>query len=377
MNKKIKVMQFTANLGIGGLERVVVNLAKNLNKDKFHVSVCCLKFKGAFAEELEDDGIKIIQVPQKKDGTDYFAFWKIKDIIRYEKPSIVHTHNANAGVEGTIASLLSGVPVNIHTDHARSFPDTLRTMLAERILSHFINRIVAVSAETKQNLIKYEHIQASKINIINNGIDGKKYDISIDILEKKKELGLERFHHIVGLGVRLTRQKGLIHFVNAAPAVLRSFPDTAFVVAGTGYLLDDLINETKKLKIENNFFFLGPRLDMPDILQILDVYVLPSEWEGLPLVLLEAMAARRAIVATDVGGNSMAIEDENCGYLIPPQRPDLLAEKINAMLESDEARRIFADNAYRKFQSQFDIKHMVSEYEKIYEEELLKKGIVF
>jgi len=370
-------MQITANLGIGGLERVVVNLAKNLNKDRYDVTVCCLKFKGVLAKELEDIGIKVHLVPQKNKGTDYFAFWKLKDIIRHEKPSIVHTHNANALVDGIIASLLCRVPVKIHTDHARNFPDTRRTMAAERILSNYINRIIAVSTETKQNLIKYEHIQAKKIKIVNNGIEGEKYDISINILQKKKELGLDGFQHIVGLGVRLTKQKGIIHLIKAAPEILRRFPDTAFIVAGKGYLLDELINETHKLKLENNFFFLGPRMDMPEILQIIDVYVLPSEWEGLPLVLLEAMAARKAIIATDVGGNSMAIEDGNCGYLIPPQRPVILSKKIIALLDSNDLRTTLADNAYKKFKDQFGIKHTTHEYAKIYEEELLQKGIGF
>lgn len=376
MNEKIKIMQVTANLGIGGLERVVVNLSKNINKDKFQVSICCLKFKGVFAKELEDIGINVHLIPQKSKGTDYFAFWKLKDILRKERPHIVHTHNPNALVDGIIASILSNVPVRIHTDHARKFPDTLRTMLVEKILSNFIDRIVAVSAETKDNLKKYERINENKIRIVNNGIDGKKYDISINISKKRKELGLDGFQHLIGLGVRLTEQKGIIHLIHAAPEVLNKFPHTAFIVAGRGYLLDDLKSETEKLHVDKNFFFLGPRLDMPEILQILDVYVLPSEWEGLPLVLLEAMAARKAIIATNVGGNSMAIEDGFCGYLVPPKRPDLLSQRIIHLLESSNLRLTFSENAYEKFKVNFGVENMAIEYEKIYDEEFRKKKLL-
>ncbi len=375
MNQKIKVLQITANLGIGGLERVVVNLSKGLDPKKYEVVVCCLKFKGKFAKELEKRGIRVHLIPQKEKGTDYFAFWKLKDIIRQEKPAIVHTHNSNSLVDGVIASILTRVPVVIHTDHARKFPDTRRTMIAERILSLYINKIIAVSEETKNNLMKYEHIPVHKIAIINNGIDGSKYDITIDHEAKIKELGLEKFKYRVGLGVRLTAQKGITHLINAVPDVLEKFPDTAFVIAGSGYLLEDLQEQATKLQIEKNVFFIGPRLDMPEILQILDIYVLPSEWEGLPLVLLEAMAARKAIIATDVGAVSKAIEHQQCGYLVPPKDPQEISNKIISLLNSAKLRNDFANKAYNKFHNHFDIQHMIDGYTQIYEEELTKTGI--
>jgi glycosyltransferase involved in cell wall biosynthesis len=375
VNHKIKVLQITANLGIGGLERVVVNLTRGLDPEKYEVVVCCLKFKGKFAKELEKCGIKVHLIPQKEKGTDYFAFWKLKDVIRQEKPVIVHTHNSNSLVDGVIASILTRVPVVIHTDHARKFPDTRRTMIAERILSLYINKIIAVSEETKNNLIKYEHIPANKIAIINNGIDGSKYDIAINPEVKIKELGLEKFKHIVGLGVRLTVQKGITHLVSAVPDVLNKFPDTAFVIAGSGYLLEELKEQATKLHVEENVFFIGPRLDMPEILQILDVYVLPSEWEGLPLVLLEAMAAKKAIVATNVGAVSKAIEHEQCGYLVAPKNPREISNKIISLLSSAKLRNEFANNAYNKFLNHFDIQHMIDGYMQIYEEELSRIGI--
>ena len=375
MRKKINLLQITANLGIGGLERVVVNLARNINKDRFNVSVCCLKFKGPFAEELEATGIKVHLIPQTV-GPDYLAWLKLIKIIRSVKPQIVHTHNLNASIDGIIASTITGIPVKIHTDHARKFPDKLKYMTAERLLSVCIKKIVAVTNETKTNLIRYEKIPSDKITVINNGINGEEYDIHIDVDKKKQEMGLQGFKHVVGLGVRLTAQKGIIHLIHAAPAVLREFPHTAFIVAGKGGLLNSLKAEAAKTGVEKNFFFLGPRLDMPEILQILDLYVLPSEWEGLPLVLLEAMAARRAIIATDVGGNSMAIKHGQSGYLVPPKDPAALSNKIIELLSNDDLRAVLSKHAYLKFFSGFSVERMAADYEKIYQKELMKKGIL-
>jgi glycosyltransferase involved in cell wall biosynthesis len=376
MNRKIRIMQVTNNLGIGGLERVIVNLCKHLNKNNFVISACCLSFKGAFAPELEDSGIPVFNLLNTSQGTNYFAFWKLKDIINQFKPDIIHTHNTNALFDGFLGAVISRVPVNIHTDHARKFPDKKRYMIAEWAISNFIDKIIAVSEETKTNLMRYEHISGDKIIIVNNGIDGTKYDITIDIDKKKKELGLEGFEFVIGLGVRLTEQKGITYLIKAAPYVLAKHPQTVFIIAGQGFLLDSLKDEARMLNLDRNFIFLGPRLDLPEILQVLDLYVLPSEWEGLPLVILEAMAAKKTIIATDVGGNSVAIINGQSGILVPPKNPQALAEQICLLIENKGKRYTLAQNAYERFYSMFEVKHMVREYEKIYEQTLETKGFI-
>ncbi len=168
--------------------------------------------------------------------------------------------------------------------------------------------------------------------------------------------------------MRLTEQKGISYLINAAPEVLKKYPRTAFIVAGQGGLRDHLEAEVKKKKLQSNFFFLGPRLDMAEILQIIDIYVLPSEWEGLPLVILEAMAASKAIIATDVGGNSMAIETGKSGCLIPPRNPAILSEKIIELISNPDKRKMFSENAFLRFKSEFSIEFMINEHEKIYEQ---------
>lgn len=366
MKRRIKVLQITNNLGIGGLERVVVNLCRHLNSDLFEVTVACLSFKGAFAKELEKEGISIYLTSANK-KVDYMTFWRLKDVIAKVKPDIVHTHN-NALIDGVVASVIKRVPVRIHTDHARSFPDKKIYMAAEWFLSHFIHKIIAVSDETKENLIRYEKIHRKKITVLNNGIDGSDYDIKIDIEQKKKEIGVQKYKYILGLGVRLTEQKGIIHLIKAAPEILKHFPETAFVIAGYGILEDFLKGETKRLKVEKNFFFLGARLDMPELIQIFDLYVLPSEWEGLPLVLLEAMAAKRAIIATDVGGNSMAIEHGVSGSLVPAKNPTALSLEIIQLLKNDEIRKQYSLNAHKRFKEEFGVEHMAVKHEDLYKQ---------
>ena len=375
MEHKIRVMQITNNLGIGGLERVVVNLCKHLNKDMFEVSVCCLSFRGPFAEELMSDGIPVFLSPHLTEATDYLAFWKLKNILRSVNPHIVHTHNINAMFDGFFASILAGIPINIHTDHGRIFPDKMRYMVLEGIISIFLDHIIVVSEQIKENLIHYEHIANKKITVVNNGIDGHRYDISIDIAKKKQELGLDSFTNIIGLGVRLTQPKGITYLIQASPLILERYPQTAFVIAGEGDLMSALKKETRKFNVDSHFIFLGPRLDLNEILQLFDIYVLPSISEGFPLVILEAMAAGKAIVATNVGGIPLAINDCKEGFLVPPKDPQMLANKICELLGNEDKRIIFSKNAKQKFYNEFEVRHMIKEYEQIYLRSIKKKGI--
>jgi glycosyltransferase involved in cell wall biosynthesis len=366
MNSKIKILYVTSNLGIGGLEKVVVQLCKNLNRDVFSTAVCCLHFKGELAAELEKDNIPVFLLDSKK-RPDYFAFLKLVKVIDEFKPQVVHTHNINASIDGVIASILKSIPVIIHTDHARRFPDKIRYMVAEWAVSHFMKRIIAVSEETKKSLIKYEKISGKKIDVINNGVNSvvlcKNTAKTINI---KTALNLESFQFLIGCIGRLEPEKGLIYLIRAMPEILRRFPNVALVAVGQGNQKNLLLMEAKKNGVEKNVFLIGPRLDVSDVLQIFDVYVLPSEREGLPLSLLEAMATERPIVATTVGGIPNAITNEIDGLLVSPKSPEQLAEKICFLLSDEKLRGNLGVNARIRFENNYTIDKMVGEYQEIY-----------
>jgi glycosyltransferase involved in cell wall biosynthesis len=376
LKQKIKVLQLTANLGIGGLERVVVNLCKYLDKKNFDVHACCIRFKGEFATELEEDGIPVHLVPQVTSRPDYLAFTRLAKIINKIKPHVIHSHNTNSFIDSTLATMFTHVPVKVNTDHARNFPGRYRELLLESICARFADKFIAVSEETRQNLIRYEKIPRDKIVIINNGIDGKKFDRNIDIEEKKKSLGLSDFSPIVGLGVRLTAQKGIKHLIAAAPQVIEKFPNICFFIAGKGGLKNTLIQKTEQLGVSHHFKFPGPRLDLFEILKILDLYVLPSEWEGLPLSLLETMAAGCPIVATNVGGIPKAIEDGISGVLVEAKNSGQLANGIIRILSNKELGAQLSQNAKKRFLKEFSAERMVAEHEALYRKLLMRKGII-
>ena len=365
--KKLKILQVTLDLGISGLPKLVVDICKNLNKTIFDVSVFCFKkCEEEFTPELKKNNI-LVYIPFRKNPNkpDYLNFLKLYRFIERNKFDIIHTHNTAAFIDGVIASKMAGVPVIIHTDHARAFPDKKRYMLAEWFLSRFTTKIVAVSEHTRSKLIEYEKLSPSKVIVIPNGIDERKYAVTADH-RKKKELGIEKHYPILGLGVRLIEQKGVEYLLKAMPSILQEFPKTMLLIAGGGPFQQNLQTMSEKLGIAQAVKFLGFRLDMPEILSILDIYVLPSIWEGMPLVILEAMAAKKPIVATKVGGIPEAVIHNHSGLLVPPKDPEALANAILKILKNSNLAASLAENAYNRFLKYFTVKKMVSRYEQLY-----------
>jgi len=365
--KKIKLMQITHDLAIGGLQQVVVNLCRSIDRKRFDVSVLCLRALGEFVPEVEALGIKVYLIPQKKHGTDYFSFLKVAKILRQGKIDVIHTHNTQPFVDGTLGALLSGVKTIVHTDHARDFPDKFRYMLAEHLMSYFAYRIVGVSDHTSANLIRYEKIFPRKVMTIENGIDGSRFEIEIDREKKRRELGISNNGPIIGLGVRLVEQKGITYLLQAMPQVIKSFPGITLVIAGDGYLKSALQHEAIKLGIRKNVLFLGVRLDIPELVKLFDIYVLPSQWEGMPMALLEAMAAGCPIIATNVGGVSKVITDGQNGILVPFASVERLAEVIIKLLSDDNLRNRFLHAGLNRFNEEFSATKMTRNYERLYQ----------
>ena len=171
----------------------------------------------------------------------------------------------------------------------------------------------------------------------------------------------------------MAEQKGIKYLLRAIPAVAAEFPDLSVIIAGKGELESDLVEESKRLKLNNrNVFFIGPRLDMPEIINLLDIYVLPSIWEGLPMVLLEALSAGCPIIATDVGGNKMAVKPKYNGILVPPKSSERLSSEIIGLLKNDRMMRAYSFNSKQLFEKKFSATIMTQKYEKLYMREHLK-----
>jgi glycosyltransferase involved in cell wall biosynthesis len=362
-------MQITEDLGLGGLEHVAATLCTTLDPTRFETSALCTKDGGPLADELTARGIPVFHLPRPHGRADYFAALKIARILRRERIDVIHTHNTSPFIDGGLAAVLAGTRTHVHTDHSRLFPDKRRYVIAEHIMSHFAYRVVGVSDHTVAELRRYERIPLSKLTTIPNGIDSQAFAREREGAAKRRELGISPTAPVIGVAVRLTEQKGLTYLLQAMPEILAAHPDTVLVIAGDGILAGSLREEAAARGVADSVRFIGPRRDIPELLGMFDVYALPSEWEGLPMIILEAMASGCPIVASDVGGLRMAVREGENGCLIAPRDVRALAHRLISLIGDPRRRREFGDAGRRYFRERFSAEAMAAAYARLYTRE--------
>jgi glycosyltransferase involved in cell wall biosynthesis len=367
--RPLKVLQVSHDLRPGGLQRVVVDMAAGLKALGHESHVCSLRGDGPLGREIAERGIRLWAMPWPERGADRMLFLKLARILAREQFDVVHTHNTHAFLDGGLAALLAQIPARIHTDHARPFPDKRRYMWMERLMSLGYHKVVGVSAHTAENLRRYEGIDPGRLEVILNGIDGAAYREAYarhDREALRRAAGLDRFGRVIGLGVRLEEQKGIRFLLEALPAVVARHPDLGVAIAGTGSLELDLRMRAADLGLEDRVRFLGaqPRLDA--FYPLLDAFVLPSLWEGLPLCLLEAMSLSLPIVATAVGGVPDLLEDGRTALLVPPADARALSGALLRLLDDSGRAAEIGREAGRVFDKRFDASVMVRNYLGLY-----------
>ncbi len=363
---RLRLLQVTHDLGIGGLPKVVATLCAALDRDRFDVRVLCLNAKGPLADEIESGGIPVHSIAKPAGGPDYLAIVKVWRVLRRMRIDVLHTHNTQPFIEAGIAAVAARVPTHVHTDHGRQFPDRRRYMFAERFVSRFAYRIVGVSDETCRQLIEWEGLDPSKLVTIQNGIDPAPFDRPVDPAEIRAELGVSEGAPLVGVVARFSPEKGVEFAIRALKLVRERRDEAVLALVGYGPEEDALRRETANLGLDGAVRFLGPRSDVPRLLKAFDVSVLPSLREGLPMTLLESMAARCPLVASRVGGVPSALDEGRAGVLVGPGEPSALAEAILGLVDDPARGRRLADLARRRFEDRFSADAMARRYEALF-----------
>ncbi len=374
-NGRINILQLAYGLRIGGMEKVIQNLCRFLDEKRFNVTLCCLTKKGEFADELEAEGHRVYLCSQKTRLNKYIRGLEVGSILGREQIHILHSHNTQAFLDGFLGTRLAKTPVFLHTDHVREFPDKFRYAVAERIASHFVDEIVAVSHRLKDDLIKYEKIPPQKLTIIHNGTDFCPCKNAETIRALRDEFNVEPKEKIVGCIARMRKQKGYELFLKAAALVINNTRNTKFLIVGDGEEYNRLLNLSIQLGINSRVCFTGPRTDIERVLSIFDIFLLTSHYEGMPVCLLEAMASSIPVVATAVGGVPEVIQDGVSGYLVNSRDPQQIAGRIVTLLSNDNLRIRMGENGLRIYRSRFTVERMIANYTTLYERYLSMKEL--
>jgi len=365
------ILHLSSTSGPGGAEMIVSRLAGALDRRQFR-SVVCLYGPGWLKEHCERQGFDT-HVLEIGGMFDFGWVRKACRLVRREGISLIHAHEFTGNTYGSLVAKLVGVPL-VATVHGKSYySEQCKRRLAYRAVSR-VGTMVAVSEDLKRFIAAAVAIPADRIKVIYNG-QGILPSVGTNEKQRlKSELGLSDTEKIVGVVGSLYPVKGHEYLLAAVPQVLKIHPWTKFLIVGKGDLEARLKNVVRNAGLERQVRFLGFREDVPMLLSLLDVFVLPSLSEGLSIALLEAMAAGKPVVATKVGGNPELVVDGETGYSVPARDAEALAAKICFLLADKCRATKLGENGQERVRQKFSLRAMADNYQKLYEQ-CLRPGV--
>jgi glycosyltransferase involved in cell wall biosynthesis len=358
--KKIKIIHIIPTLDMGGAERLLVDVVKNLDQNNFSVSIICLKRFGFWGMELKKQGTPLI-LAGLGNGFGIFGFLNLIKILKKENPDIVHAHLFGADFFGVLAAKLVGIKNIVSTEHNLNYQENWLKKILKKWSLNFTKNIVAVSGAVKTYAIAVG-IPAEKIRVIYNGVETEKFLDLTRKYEKKNKI-------TIGSLGRLTEQKGF-DFLIEVLAILKDKKINC-LLAGEGEDRGKLEKQIKKVGLSERVKLLGWQKNTKEFFDSLDIFILPSRWEGFGLAILEAGLAGLPVIASRVDGIKEIIEDKVDGLLFKKENVEELAEKIRYLTDNPEERKKLGVRLQNKAKEKFSIKKIVKDYENLYLE-LLK-----
>ena len=370
IKKEPRVLHLISSSGFLGAENVVLELSKEMTKAGLWVTIGIIENRNNLHMELADrameEGLKV-QIFPCKGRFDSKTIASIRDFIDREQPNIMHSHGYKSNFYAWRA--LSGRKIPwVITNHGKRVGMKLSAYnWLNIIFMKKADKTVAVSQALAAEMMK-EGIPSAKILIIDNGIDLQKFTNQTRNNELRKSFGFNGNHKIIGTVASLTEEKGHVYLIEAAQQVLDKHPECRFLIIGDGGQRQFLEEKAANLGLNGKALFTGSRKDVPEILSILDAFILPSLKEGLPMALLEAMASKLPVIATSVGAIPNVIEDGINGLLIPPKNSDAISEAINKMLSNGDSAKEMALKGFEKVRDHYSSKQMAEKYLTVYQE---------
>ncbi len=396
----MKVLHVITDTNIGGAGRYLLYLLPQPAFRGLDIGVACPD--GELAGRLDAAGIRRLNISGRDISHSPRLTMELAALIKEEKPDIVHTHGS---LSGRMAARLRRVPV-VYTKHGQVRIPNERGMLPPRPgpFARFLNRIatrvladrvIAVSEGVRREL-EESGVSPAMITAILNGIDISPYKrrarrpstrssarssaraLTQPPTEPSTQSadgqdGTDRRSFLIGTLARLSPPKGIDTMIEAAKIVIASYPSVRFVIAGTGPLETDLSRKVRDLRLEPYVRMPGFVDDVPGFLAGLDLYVLPSDTEGTPLALIEAMAAGLPVVATRVGGVPEVVIDGVTGLLVPPRQPKALAQAIVRLLVDPDLAKSMGASGRERAETVFDAKVTAEKTVEVYRDVLASK----
>jgi len=372
-NDLIPVMQFCNTSVRAGAEEHILTLLRGFDRKQFRLHLVC---SPAVADAVRSDlpaDVELLPLvfptPANLAGAKQLAAW-----IRERRIQVLHSHLFRSSLCASPVGWMCRVPLIVETPHVRESWRRgwkANNFTIDRVAGRFVDYYIAVSYANARYLIEEKGLPERKVHPIQNGTDLSRFNPArVPPPGMRAEFGLGRVDPVMLVAARLEPQKGHRVLLDAMPEVLREFPNARLFCVGDGVLREELEAQRKERRLEENVHFLGFRSDVTDWLALCDFTILPSFYEGLPLVAVESLAAGRTMVATAVDGTPEVIINGRTGITVPPGDPQALAAAIGSLLRSPELRQRLAQQGRSHVLERFSQERQVRETADFYLEKL-------
>jgi glycosyltransferase involved in cell wall biosynthesis len=362
---RINLMIAAAGLGIGGAEVVIQRLAQSIDRSRFNLTICCLKNLGPIGDALIAEGFDVVVLSdpeQPKPG--YLTFFKLWQLIRARRIDVIHTHTTDALFDAGFCRFLMRRLRLVHTFHFGNYPHrSASRMWMEKTGARFADRIVAVGDVQRRQVMDAYRFGEERVQRIWNGVA---VPPPRGVAEFRRSIGADN-RVLVGVTATMIEQKGLFDFLAVAARFRDEADRVRFVVVGEGRLRERLDAAKRDLGVEGNVVFAGWVPHAAEVaLPAFDIFFQPSLWEAMSIALLEAMAASKAVVATDVGEAPFIVEDGVDGLLVKPKDVDGMTAALRRLIDDAALRERMGTAAARKVNERFTVERMTRTYEQLY-----------
>jgi glycosyltransferase involved in cell wall biosynthesis len=349
----------------GGGEKQLIDLCSGLDKSEFTTHVAVLNYKGRLYEELEKVADHVTLIP-KSNKFDVRVIFRLRSLIQDIKPDLIQTYMWTGNLWGRLAALTGFKGPLITTEHCNGQSKTAQHIFIDRILYHFTHRLISVSHAGADFYQRVIGVPKSKIQVIHNGraslLDAPIRTSALEVLQ------LPANRPIVSLIGRFSKEKGHKRLLKIIPDIIQQVPNVLFYLPGEGDMWDEINAQCKKMHLEKHVILPGFVENMSAVYAVTDVVIIPSDFEGISLVLLEAIAWGLPIVATSVGGTPEVITSGKDGFLFSPNALSKFTSPLVALLRSSKLRQKIGQAAKLRFNNHFTQQKMVAKFVEVYRE---------
>ena len=364
-DRKINVLQITEGLGWAGAEKKLWELVHRMDPERFNTLICNFGMGDFYPEQLDALGLRYVTL--KRGGQfDVSLIWRLRELIRREKIDVIMSTLFHADLMGALVGKWAGAKA-VFSWETISSPHWLipRRLYPYRVAIKNVDRVISVSQATAKWLHEERGVSPRQIEVIPYGVDLERFVKRPDPA-LRRELGIPEKAPVIGMVARLQPQKGHIYLFEAALSIIKEAPDVRFVLVGGGPDTDTLKARVKEMGLDACFHFLGYRDDVPRLLGMFDIFTLPSLFEGLPNVVLEAMSCSLPVVATPVDGTKEAVVPDVTGILVPEKSPAPLADALLKLLKNPGLAKSMGDEGRKRVEDHFSLRMQVERFQNLY-----------